>query len=138
MAFLKLRYERAYLTGGIKTTLGRRDFVKKLNRVGMRAKLEGGVLHVVSGNDEWQFADWEQDGLEETGWLKFTTDGDIGALSRKLAGAGIRHKFDHSRPGDAKSDDVRCVTQYEHRWDDGKVPYIPGEMPNIETFDERF
>ena len=137
MAFLKLRCETAYHTGAVRTTLGRREFASKLNRIGLKAKVVAGVVYVTCGQDQWSFGEWEQDGLEETGWLHFTTEGDIGTFSRKLAEHGIRHKFDHSRPFDLQTDDVRCVTQYEHRWDSGKAPYRPGGMPNIETFDER-
>jgi len=138
MAFLKLRCETAYYTGAIRTNLTLRQLASKLNRVGMTAMLGDGVLHMRCGTDIWSFDGWEGDGLGQIGWLRFTSEGDIGSLSRKLAIHGVRHKFDHSRPRDVDTDDVRCVTQYEFRWEGfGGKGGGPETVPTIETFDEQ-
>jgi hypothetical protein len=137
MAFLKLRCETAYATGAIKTNLTLRQLASKLTRVGMPALASDGVLYVRCGGDNWTFGDWQPDGMGLIGWLRFTTEGDIGTLSRQLAIHGVRHKFDHSRPFDMTTDDVRCVTQYEFRWDGFTPANTSATMPTIETFDER-
>lgn len=137
MAFLKLSCERAYATGAIRTNLSLRQLAAKLNRVGVPAMVSDGALHVRSGDDIWSFGDWTPDGLGQIGWLRFTTEGDIGGLSRKLAIHGVRHKFDHSRPRDVETDDVRSVTQYEFRWDGITGANASVTVPSIETFDEQ-
>ncbi|MEQ1648408.1 MAG: hypothetical protein ABL898_07475 [Hyphomicrobiaceae bacterium] len=136
MAFLKLRCETAYATGAVRTNLGLHDFARKLTRVGLPAKVSGGQVYVKQDGHEWIFGDWEHDGLGQTGWLRFTTDGDVGSLSRVFAKHGVRHKLDHSRPLDLTTDDIRCVTQYDYKWTGVTEQHLAGHMPNIETFEE--
>lgn len=135
MAFLKLRCETAYATGAVRTPLSPREFAAKMRRLGMDAKLTGDGVWLAHRGDVWTFADWQHSGSESIGWLKFTTDGDLSGLSRTLAAAGVRHRFEYSRPRDLETDDVRCVTSYDHRWLDYSTR--PGErVPAIETYDE--
>ena len=135
MSFMKLRCERAYATGALRTPLTVREFAGKLTRLGLSARVEGATLHVVCSGDRWSFGDWQENGLERTGWLRFSSDGDISALSKVLARAGVRHRFEYSRPFDLVTDDVRCITSYDYRWRDHSVG--GGSMvASIDTYDE--
>ena len=136
MAFLKLPHQTAYYTGALRTNLDLRTLTRKLSRGGLDAKMTNGDLRIRYGEDEWLFGSWEPYGLGFTGWLAFTTHGDIGALSHKLATLGVRHRFDHSRPQDIGVVATRCVTQYDYRWNSGPGLAAYGGMPDIETFDE--
>lgn len=137
MAFLKIRCATAYVTGGIRTNLTLRQLANKLTRVGLPTSLQDGAMHVKMGTDSWVFGEWEPEGLGQIGWLRFTTEGDIGGLSRRLAIHGVRHKFDHSRPLDLDTDDVRCVTQYDFRWTGFGGAGGAETVPAIDTFEER-
>jgi len=136
MAFLKLRCERAYATGGLRTHLSPRELAAKLSRNGVNAYIWDGELRIDDFDNFWVFEGWQSNGIGWEGWLRFTTEGDIGGLSRKLARIGVRHKLDWSRPRDLETDDWRCVTQYQYRWDiaGGRRP-IDIE-PSIVTLDE--
>jgi hypothetical protein len=135
MAFLKLRSERAYATGALRTPLSVREFAGKLKRLGHGARVDGNTLHISVRGDHWMFGDWQENGLERTGWLRFTCDGDISALSRVLAAAGVRHRFEWSRPFDLVTDDIRCITSYDYRWKDHTLG--PGSMiASVDTYDE--
>ncbi len=133
--FLKLRCERAYATGAVRTPLNLREFAAKMKRLGMKATADAECVHIALHGATWTFADWQQNGLENVGCLRFTTDGHIGVLSDKLAAAGVRHRFEHSRPLDLDCDDIRCVTSYDHRWQDFSL--APGRnQAVVETYDE--
>jgi hypothetical protein len=135
MTFLKLRCETAYATGAIRTPLTMREFAAKMRRIGMQTSISSGALSLNHRGDHWTFADWLQSGSESVGWLRFTTEGDLSGLSRALAAAGVRHRFEYSRPRDLDTDDVRCITSYDHRWNDYSTkPADP--VPAIETYDE--
>jgi hypothetical protein len=135
MTFLKLRCERAYVTGALRTTLSLREFAGKMKRIGLQTKVVDGAVHIDSDGATWIFGDWQQDGMSQTGWLRFTMDTQIGGLSRLLARHGIRHRFEHSRPRDLDSDDVRCITSYDFRWNDHSLN--PGAIEvTVETYDE--
>lgn len=136
MSFLKLRCETAYYTGAIRTNLSIGELVQKFNRAKMTARLDRGTLVVTYARDAWVFTDWQPDGLGQIGWLRFTTEGDLGGFSRKLALLNLRHKFDHSRPSDVDITDVRCVTRYAYRWDGLSGPNAADTVPAIDTFDE--
>jgi hypothetical protein len=132
-AFLKLRCDTAYYTGAIASNLSPRELAMKLTRHGMPARLSDDWLEVKFSGARFIFGEWEPDGMGQRGWLRFTTEGDLGGFSRALAQHGVRHKFEHSRPRDLDRDDWRCVTQYVFRWDGGPAF---GHVPLIETFDE--
>ncbi len=135
MAFLKLRCERAYATGALRTPLSVREFAGKMKRLGHAARVENGSLHIACRGDGWTFGDWQENGLERTGWLRFVCEGDISMLSTVLASAGVRHRFEWSRPFDLVTDDIRCVTSYDYRWQDYTMG--PGSLiASIDTYDE--
>lgn len=137
MGFLKLRCECAYATGAIHSNLSVRHLASKLTSAGLPARVEGGVLRVSCDGATFAFGEWADEGMGRIGWLQFTTEGDIGTLSRRLARLGIRHCFDLSRPADVGVDDVRCVTRFEHHWTTGKIGVHPAEMPQIHTYEEQ-
>lgn len=135
MSFVKLRCERAYATGALRTPLSLREFAAKMRRIGVSATVDGGRLTLVCAGETWVFSDWRQNGLEQVGWLTISTDGFIGNLSEKLAGAGVRHRFEHSRPLDLETDDVRCVTSFDYLWADHTLR-PGGKKADVETYDE--
>jgi hypothetical protein len=136
MAFLRLRCETAYFTGAIKTNLTLQELMQKFNRARMPAKLDRGTLVISYVRDTWVFTDWQPDGLGQIGWMRFTTEGDIGGFSRKLALLNVRHMFEHSRPTDVDVTDIRCITRYSYRWHGLSGPNAADTSPTIETFDE--
>lgn len=136
MAFLKLRCDKAYATGGIRTHLSPRELADKLRRNSLLAAMWDDELRIDAFDNIWVFADWQSNGIGWEGWLRFTTEGDIGGLSRKLAKLGIRHKLDYSRPFDLETDHVRCVTQYSYRWDVAGGRRPSDIEPSIVSFDE--
>lgn len=136
MSFLKLRSERAYATGGIRTHLSPRELAGKLARGGLSTSVSGDELRIDAFDNAWIFESWQSNGIGWEGWLRFTTDGDIGGLSRRLARLGVRHRIDWSRPRDLETDDVRCVTQYAYRWDTTGGRRPNDIEPSIVTFDE--
>ena len=97
---------QSVIVGRDKDSAATHEFAGKMRRLGMKAMVEGDTLHIVCNGDTWTFADWSEDGLERTGWLRFATTGDIGAFSKKLAQAGVRHRFEHSRPFDVPQEIV--------------------------------
>jgi hypothetical protein len=134
MAFLKLRSERAYSTGGVRTFLSKREFAGKLKRLGMPTAVDGERLIVRCGGNLFVFADWQQDGLATTGWLAFTTD-DIFELSQRLSNGAIRHRLHWSRPFDLETDEVRCITSFDYLWD--AHPFAAGNRrADVQTYDE--
>lgn len=137
MAFIKLRCDSAYATGAIRTNLDFPVLVSKLKRVGLGAEVVKGDLHVRLDGETWVFSDWQPDGVGRIGWIGLKMMGDVSSLSSKLAEAGIRHRFEYSRPFDLTTSDKRCVTKYDYRWD------TPGLAPralvtaDITTYDEQ-
>jgi hypothetical protein len=127
MAFLKLKCDTAYATGAIRSNLDMSHLVDKMRRAALKAEMVGQQLRVQCGDEDFIFDAWESDGVGRIGWLQLKILGDVGTLSRKLSEAGIRHKFDYSRPRDLETSDVRSVTQYDYRWD------IPGMAPKAAT-----
>ena len=136
MAFLKLRCERAYDTGAIRTNLSLRDLATKLTHAGMPSAFDGRTLAVRCNGDVWQFGDWQQDGMSRIGWLRFTTEGSIAVLSDRLSRSRVRHIFDHSRPFDLLTDDVRSVTQYSFGWSDAMKAGAASGRASIVSYDE--
>jgi hypothetical protein len=132
--FLKLRCDRAYATGALRTALSNAEFAKKLKRFGVRAHTEGDMVVIEDGGDVLRFGDWESNGLERTGWLSFTT-ADVFTLSRRLAEAGIPHRLEWSRPAEVDITDVRCVTSFDYRWS-RPHPLAGAKKPDIDTYDE--
>jgi hypothetical protein len=137
MAFLKLPLEKAYATGGLRTNLDTPHLVEKLKRSGLKAEAKGSQLTITCGDEEFVFAEWERDGVGRIGWLQMKLLGDVSVLSRQLSEAGIRHRFDYSRPRDLTTNDVRCVTQYDYRWDQPGLPPRSATRPYVITFDEQ-
>lgn len=136
MPFLKLRCERAYNTGAIRGPYAPGELARKLAAAGLSTAVSGGELSIAWGGDRFVFDEWEGGPLDQIGWLRFTFTGDIGGLSWQLARLGIRHKLELSRPRDLDTDDVRCVTRYEYRWN-STGRRRPNEIePSILTFDE--
>lgn len=136
MAFLRIPHDVAYFTGALRTNLDLHTLARKLTRAGMPASVAKGRLSITCGEDDWHFESWEPTGLGQTGWLAFSVSGDVGALSRHLAAADIRHKLDHSRPAGLDLLTTRCITRYEHRWSDEPGLGARGAAPRIDTFDE--
>lgn len=136
MSFLKLRCDRAYATGGIRTHLSPRELAEKLKRNGIDAYVWNEELRVDGYDTIFAFGDWQSNGIGWEGWLRFTTEGDIGGLSRDLARLGVRHRFDWSRPFDLDTEDMRCVTQYSYRWDVAGGRRKIDVEPTVVTFDE--
>ncbi len=136
MAFLKLRCERAYDTGAIRTNLSPRDLAVKLTHAGMPSAYDGKSLTVRCKGDVWHFGDWEHDGMSLVGWLRFTTEGSIAMLSDALSRQRVRHIFDHSRPFDLITDDVRSVTQYCFGWSDAMKAGAAFGRASIISYDE--
>ncbi len=136
MPFLKLRCERAYNTGAIRSPYTPGELAGKLAGAGLWAGVCGDELAIGWSGDRFVFEQWEGGALDQTGWLRFTTRGDVGGLSWQFARLGIRHRLELSRPRDLATDDVRCVTRYEDRWNSlGRR--CPDEIePSILTFDE--
>ena len=137
MSFLKLNMATAYATGGLRTNLDLAHLVAKLNRQGLHARMRGNDLLVDCGDETWTFDVWQNDGVGRIGWVQMKPLGDAGALSRLLARAGIRHRFDYSRPRDLATHDVRCVTQYDYRWEKPGLPPRSAQEPDITMFDEQ-
>lgn len=136
MPFLKLRCERAYNTGAIRGPYAPGELARKLAAAGLSASVCSDALQIDWGGERFVFDQWEGGALDQIGWLRFTTSGDIGGLSWQFARLGIRHKFELSRPRDLETDDVRCVTRYEYRWNSvGRRRAVEIE-PSILTFDE--
>lgn len=136
MPFLKLRCERAYNTGGIRTSFGMPELVDRLRRAGIAARGVGGDLEIDTNDETFVFTDWQREGLTHVGWLRFTTHGDVGGLSWKLSKAGIRHRLELSRPRDLDTDDIRSVTRFEFRWDTAGRRRAGQIEPAIITYDE--
>jgi hypothetical protein len=135
--FLKLAADRAYATGGIRSNLGTADLVAKLRRAGLAAACERKGLVVRCGDEEWSFSSWQADGVGRIWWIETKALGDVSGLSDRLARAGIRHRFEYSRPRDLETNEIRSVTRYEYRWDQPGLP-PPGERaPDITMFDEQ-
>jgi hypothetical protein len=137
MPFLKLQCESAYATGAIRSNLDMAHLIAKLNRVGLKAASMGGNLQIRCGDEGFIFSDWEPDGVGRIGWLQLKIMGDVSVLSRRLSEAGIRHKFDYSRPRDLETSDVRSVTQYDYRWDTPGLPPSGATRPAVTMFDEQ-
>ena len=97
MAFPKLKCVTAYATGAIRSNLDKPHLIAKLKRAGLRAELTGGQLRIQCGEEIWEFAGWLADGVGRIGWARMRIMGDAGSLSRRLAQAGIRDKFEYSR-----------------------------------------
>lgn len=137
MAFLKLRCERAYNTGAIRTNFSLPELADRLVRHGVEARACHGRLEIDTTDETFVFDDWQNEGhLQHVGWLRFTTEGDIGGLSWKLSKGGIRHRLELSRPRDLDTDDVRCVTRYDFRWESPGRRRLGQIEPSIMTFDE--
>jgi hypothetical protein len=137
MAFQKLKCDTAYATGAIRSNLDMPHLIAKLKRVGLRVEMTSGQLRIQCGDEAWEFGDWEADGVGRIGWARMRILGDAGSLSRRLAQAGIRHKFEYSRPRDLETNDVRSVTRYDYRWDRPGLPPRSAVVPDITTFDEQ-
>lgn len=137
MAFIKLRCDSAYATGGIRTNLDPPVLISKLKRVGLNAELIGSDLHVRCAADTWVFGDWQPDGVGRIGWVGLKVMGNVDMLSSKLAEAGIRHRFEYSRPFDLATSDKRSVTTYDYRWDIPGVAPRASVKPDITTYDEQ-
>jgi hypothetical protein len=134
--FLKLRCERAYNTGAIRTNFALPELAGRLQRAGLAARCSRDSIEIDTADETFVFGDWQREGLTLVGWLRFTTEGDVGGLSWKLAKQGIRHRLELSRPRDLDTDDVRCVTRYDYRWDSPGLRRAGQVEPSILTFDE--
>jgi hypothetical protein len=135
--FHKLAHEKAYATGAIRTNLDLPFLARKLRRCGVDAALRDGRLHIRCDEHTWAFGDWEPDGIGRIGWIQIKELGDVGTLSRKLAKAGLRHRFEYSRPAEIDVTTRRCVTEYEYRWALPGVAPRAHVMPNINTYEEQ-
>lgn len=136
MPFLKLRCERAYNTGAIRGPYSPWELASKLAGTGLSTAICGDALSIDRKGDRFVFDQWEGGAHDQIGWLRFTTSGDIGGLSWQFAKLGIRHKLELSRPRDLETDDVRCVTRYEYRWNSIGRRRSREIEPSIVTFDE--
>jgi hypothetical protein len=137
MTFAKLKCDTAYATGAIRTNLDMPLLIAKLKRNGLDACMQAGRLLIACDGETWELDDWQPDGIGLIGWIEVKMLGDVGVLSRRLARAGIRHKFDYSRPRDLQTSDIRCVTQYDYRWDTPGMAPRAAVMPEITTFEEQ-
>ena len=137
MPFLKLPLEKAYAIGALRTNLDMAHLIAKLERAGLKAEMRDGRLHVACDDESFVFGAWEADGVGRIGWLEMRIITDVGRLSRRMAQAGIRHRFDYSRPRDLETNDVRCVTQYDYRWDRPGLPPHGADVPAVTMFDEQ-
>ena len=63
----------------------------------LASRVEGGQLLIQCGEEIWEIGDWLADGVGRIGWARMRIMGDAGSLSRRLAQAGIRDKFELSR-----------------------------------------
>jgi hypothetical protein len=136
MPFLKLRSERAYNTGAIRSPYSVSELARKLSGGGIAVSTCGDELAVDWYDERFVFEAWEGGALDQIGWLRLNTSGDIGGLSWQLARLGIRHRLELSRPRDLETDDVRCVTRYEYRWNRPGRRRPDEVEPSILTFDE--
>ncbi|MEZ5843465.1 MAG: hypothetical protein R3D27_06985 [Hyphomicrobiaceae bacterium] len=57
-------------------------------------------------------------------------------LSRTLAGEGLRHRLEHSRPLALGVASVRCITSYDDRWNEAGFAPAGEFNAAIETFEE--
>lgn len=137
MTFIKLRCDTAYATGALRTNLDLPILISKLKRVGLSAELAGSDLHVQCDGETWIFSDWQTDGVGRIGWIGLKVMGNVDMLSGKLAEAGIRHRFEYSRPFDLATCDKRTVTTYDYRWDTPGLAPRAAIKPEITTYDEQ-
>ena len=137
MPFLKLKCDTAYAASAIRSNLDMPHLIAKLKRVGLRVEFKDRRLAITCGDEQFDFGDWAPDGVGRIGWMEMKLLCDLSRLSRALSKAGIRHRFDYSRPRDIETHDVRCVTQYDYRWDIPGLPPRSAHVPAVTMFDEQ-